>query len=116
VAEFVGAANIVEGRSRGGGVFDTIAGMLTKVDQSVPSGDTVKLSWRPEDMHVAAPGVRPDIAGARVVSTVFHGNLIELVVDAGGQLLRVQIANDAAMTVGEVVDFTISPGRVRVVN
>jgi ABC-type Fe3+/spermidine/putrescine transport system ATPase subunit len=116
VAEFVGAANIVGGESRGGGIFDTAAGTLTSADKSIPAGSSVKLSWRPEDMRIAAPGATPAIAHAKVVSSVFHGNLIELVVDAGGQLLRVQAANDLAIRVGETLAFTIAPDRIRVVD
>ncbi|MEQ1769284.1 MAG: ABC transporter ATP-binding protein [Devosia sp.] len=115
VAEFVGAANIVDGMSRGGGVFETAAGTLTSTNKAIPEGTNVRLSWRPEDMRITQ-GATPDVRRAKVVSSVFHGNLIELVVDAGGQLLRVQVANDVAIDEGAVVDFTIAPECIRVVD
>jgi iron(III) transport system ATP-binding protein len=115
VADFVGAANILEGRSLGSGAFDTPVGRLTVTDQAVPAGETAKLSWRPEDMRLTQ-GTTPDIARAKVVSVVFHGNHIELVVDVSANLLRAQIANDVTLKVGDVVDFAVQSGRVRVVS
>ena len=114
VADFVGAANIIEGKSLGGGGFDTPVGRLTVPDQAVQAGEMVKLSWRPEDMRLTE-GARPDIARAKVVSVVFHGNHIEVVVDVASHLLRVQIDNDVSLKVGDVVDFAVLPGRVKVV-
>jgi ABC-type Fe3+/spermidine/putrescine transport system ATPase subunit len=116
VADFVGAANIVEAVSLGGGSFELPFARLQVADDASAPGEKVKLSWRPEDMRLAAPGTKPDIARARVESVVFHGSRVELVVEAAGRLLRAEIANDIILRPGEVVDFTVEPGRVRVVN
>jgi iron(III) transport system ATP-binding protein len=116
VADFVGAANIIDAVSLGSGVFELPFGRVGVAGDTSSAGETVKLSWRPEDMRLAQPGATPDIPGARVESVVFHGNHVELVVDAAGKLLRVQIDNDISLKPGDVVDFTLQPGRVRVVS
>jgi iron(III) transport system ATP-binding protein len=116
VADFVGAANIIDAKALGGGVFELTFGRLNIPEDSSRAGETVKLSWRPEDMRLAEPGTQPEIPRATVASVVFHGNHIELVVDAAGTLLRVQLANDVALKPGDIVDFTLLPGRVRVVS
>jgi iron(III) transport system ATP-binding protein len=116
VADFVGAANIVEAMSLGHGTFELPFGRLSVANDASAAGHKVKLSWRPEDMRLTQAGATPDIPRATVSSVVFHGNHIELVVDAAGKLLRVQIANDVTLKPGDVVDFSLQPGRVRVVS
>ena len=112
VADFVGAANIVDARSLGRGLFETPVGRLRSDGASIPAGEPVTLSWRPEDMHRA--GGLPDISAAIVSGVVYHGSFVEVMVEAGGELLRAQLPSDAPPRVGDRIDFVLPPDRVRV--
>jgi ABC-type Fe3+/spermidine/putrescine transport system ATPase subunit len=114
VADFVGAANIVDAKNLGGGTFDTPIGRFAIPGAACAAGGQVKLSWRPEDMTIAAGG-SANIAGARVESVVFRGNFIELVVAVSGQLLRAQVASDVSVKQGDRLDFALPPDRIRIV-
>jgi ABC-type Fe3+/spermidine/putrescine transport system ATPase subunit len=114
VADFVGAANIVDAKNLGGGTFDTPIGRFAISGAACAAAGQVKLSWRPEDMTIAA-GRSANIAGARVESVVFRGNFIELVVAVSGQLLRAQVASDVSVKQGDRLDFALPPDRIRIV-
>jgi ABC-type Fe3+/spermidine/putrescine transport system ATPase subunit len=113
VADFVGVANIVEARSLEGGAFETPLGRFTLPGQAHASG-RVKLSWRPEDWRPAANGFG-NVRGARVKNVVYRGNFIELFLDVSGEALRAQVASDARVKPGDVLDFELPPDRIRVV-
>jgi spermidine/putrescine ABC transporter ATP-binding subunit len=115
VADFVGAANIVDATSLGAGAFEAPFGRLTVAGDATAAGQRVKLSWRPEDMKIAALAGTGNIVGAEVRNLVFRGNFIDLMVTASHQLLRAQVASDVALREGEKVDFALSPDRIRVV-
>ncbi len=112
VADFVGAANIIDGRSLGGGLFETPVGRLRSDGASIPAGEPATLSWRPEDMHRA--GGPPDISAAIVSGVVYHGSFVEVMVEAAGELLRAQLPSDTPPRVGDRIDFVLPPDRVRV--
>jgi putative spermidine/putrescine transport system ATP-binding protein len=114
VADFVGAANIVDAASLGAGAFETPFGRLTVAGDGTTAGERVKLSWRPEDMKIVPAGTG-NIAGTQVRNLVFRGNLTDLMVTASDQLLRAQVASDVSLREGETVDFALSPDRIRVV-
>src|SRR6185503_5680526 len=115
VADFVGAANIVDATSLGAGAFETSFGRLTVAGDTTAAGQRVKLSWRPEDMKIASLAGTGNIVGAQVRNLVFRGNFIDLMVAASDQLLRAQVASDVALGEGATVDFALSPDRIRVV-
>ncbi len=115
VADFVGAANLVEARSLGQGLFDTPIGRLRQDGPAVAAGEQVTLSWRPEDMRLVRDGTA-SISGATVTDAVYQGGNVELVLVAGGVPLRALVAADAAPRAGERVDFVLPPERVRVVS
>jgi ABC-type Fe3+/spermidine/putrescine transport system ATPase subunit len=114
VADFVGAANIVDATSLGAEAFEAPFGPLTVTGDTTAAGQRVKLSWRPEDMKIATAGTG-NIVGTRVRNLVFRGNFIDLMVTASDQLLRAQVASDVSLREGETVDFALSPDRIRVV-
>ena len=111
VADFLGAANIVEGQARGG-VAETPVGRFA-IDATALSGP-VKLSWRPEDMRIAGDGAA-NIRDAAVKSVVFRGNFLELFVEVAGQPLRAQLDSDLSINEGDVISFTVAANRIRVV-
>jgi len=113
VADFVGAANLVEGTVRSrepGGTFDveTPFGSL-----SVPStgefrsGAKVLVVVRPEDVSLrnGAGGLR-----GRVLSTGFLGDAVDHVVSVGDVELRVRSSAAAAAQPGSDVGISIEPG------
>jgi ABC-type Fe3+/spermidine/putrescine transport system ATPase subunit len=112
VADFLGAANIVEGEARGGGVVESRVGRFSVAD--TPQSGPVKLSWRPEDMKVAGDGAA-NIRDAVVRSIVFRGNFLELLVEAGGHSLRAQLDSDLPVSEGDMLSFAVPANRIRVV-
>ena len=111
VADFLGAANIVEGQASGG-LVQTPVGRFA-IGEPALSGP-VKLSWRPEDMRIAADG-SANIRDAAVRSVVFRGNFIELFIEVAGQPLRAQLDSDLSINEGDVVSFSVPSSRIRVV-
>ncbi|WP_375450050.1 ABC transporter ATP-binding protein [uncultured Devosia sp.] len=114
VADFVGAANIVDGHSLGEGVFKTKVGTLRTLDRNVPAGKPVTLIWRAEDMQRAGAGT-PDIHDARVSGVVYHGGFVEVIVEVAGELLRAQLPSDTPPRVGDRIGFVVPAERVRLV-
>jgi len=114
VADFLGAANIVEGRAVDGGLIETAVGRFAVADVAASTNGAVKLSWRPEDMKLAATGPA-NIRDATVRSVVFRGNFVELVVEVGGHPLRAQLDSDVPVAEGDRLSFTVSANRIRVV-
>src|SRR5262245_28545938 len=55
VADFLGAANIVDGRMSDGGIVETRVGRFD-IGEAPANAGPVKLSWRPEDMRIADDG------------------------------------------------------------
>jgi ABC-type Fe3+/spermidine/putrescine transport system ATPase subunit len=114
VADFVGAANIVEATSLGGGAYDAPIGTITLLADGTRPGARVKLSWRPEDMKLAPAGAGD--FSARVKSVVYRGNFTELLLHASGETIRAQVASDTSVRQGETVGFDLSPDRIRIVS
>ena len=114
VADFLGAANIVEGRAIDGGLIDTAVGRFAVAEAAAPANGAVQLSWRPEDMKLAATGPA-NIRDATVRSVVFRGNFVELVVEVAGHPLRAQLDSDIPVAEGDTLSFTVSANRIRVV-
>jgi ABC-type Fe3+/spermidine/putrescine transport system ATPase subunit len=114
VADFLGAANIVEGKTLGNGLVDCPVGRFAIAGDLGPAASPVKLSWRPEDMKVATNG-SGNIVGARVRSVVFRGNFVELVVEVADQLLRAQVDSDFSVREGDSLSFALAESRIRIV-
>jgi ABC-type Fe3+/spermidine/putrescine transport system ATPase subunit len=114
VADFLGAANIVDILAIENGVAETPVGRFA-LDGSEPVGNaSLKLSWRPEDMQPVNTGAG-NIRDALVRSLVFRGNFVELTVEAGGHLLRAQIDSESPLREGDRVSLAVAPGRARIV-
>jgi putative spermidine/putrescine transport system ATP-binding protein len=114
VADFLGAANIVEGKALGNGLVDSPVGRFAVPGDLAAAAGPVKLSWRPEDMKIATNG-SGNITGARVRSVVFRGNFIELVVEIADQLLRAQVDSDFPVREGDSISFALAEARIRIV-
>ena len=114
VADFLGAANIVEVTSIGNGAVETPVGHFAIAGDLPAGGNSAKLSWRPEDMQLVPNGTG-NIRDATVRSSVFRGNFTELLVDAAGHSLRAQIDSAVSLREGQRVSFAVRPDRVRII-
>ncbi|MFZ2871248.1 ABC transporter ATP-binding protein [Zavarzinia sp.] len=114
VASFVGESNAIPGKvtARDGEVveIESAAGQrlrgIAAGGRHYPIGESCLLFVRPEQM-------RPDGGAANVIETrlagdEFEGNARHLLLDAGGQRLRMMLVNDGRMP--EVPDSTIMAG------
>ena len=109
VAEFVGAANIVEGTASEGAI------LLPGGRIPVPIGRAGKITLmlRPETIFVVPPDAA-ELKG-RVESVTFVGDRQRIVIaDAAARPLFVDAPNTIAATPGERVGLRIDPARIRV--
>jgi putative spermidine/putrescine transport system ATP-binding protein len=114
VADFLGAANIVAARAIGNGVMESPVGQfMVECEPSMIAGN-VKLSWRPEDMMIAANG-SGNVTDARVRNVIFRGNFTELVVEKANQVLRAHVDSDFRACEGDSLDFTVAENRIRII-
>jgi ABC-type Fe3+/spermidine/putrescine transport system ATPase subunit len=114
VADFLGAANIVDGRAMGGGIVDSPVGRFTIGEASASLSGQVTLSWRPEDMKVVTDG-SANIRDAVIRAVVFRGNFLELLVEVAGHPLRAQLDSDLSAREGDILSFAVPANRIRVV-
>jgi len=110
VADFIGAANVVDGRVEGPvgpGVWRarTAVGPIDFVREATPPTD-VALCWRPEHVRLG----EGELAG-EVLDRSFQGNYTDLTVRSGSMEHRIQVpASDARE--GDRVRFAIDATRV----
>ena len=94
VADFVGSANLIEGKVRGPSgtdgtlIFDAQGGVELEVVGSGGSSDRATVALRSSYIHLGqAPGSHNAVAG-RIHRRMFHGDFIQYVVDwPAGQLI-----------------------------
>src|SRR3954447_6383223 len=91
VADFVGAANLIEGRVVGGGVFETTGGeRLAVAEGGRVGGTTVALRSSYVELRPAGAAVPEgvNVADGTIHRRMFHGDFIQYVVDwPAGQLI-----------------------------
>ena len=115
VADFIGRANLVNGRVRGeeGGltVVDCPLGAIACQRRDFPAGGEATLCIRPEFIHVArgdAPAGR-NVVNGRIETLVFVGEHYETEIRVGESTLLARVDPDAKFGVGEAVNFTLDP-------
>jgi ABC-type Fe3+/spermidine/putrescine transport system ATPase subunit len=106
VADFIGAANLHQGRVAGG-AMQTPFGAIP-VD--APDGGDVTLCWRPESVTLGGP-----LQGC-VTTAAFQGGHMDVFLSAGDATVRLQISGDRDFGVGDTVSFDIARDRVVVLN
>ncbi len=105
-AEFIGQTNILAARlvsvNSDGCELDSPLGKLVSSSRPDLAAPEVLITWRPEDTVPFDVGMRNRVSG-KVVSSVFMGNLTDLVLDAEGVSFRVQRPGSVAWQIGETV-------------
>jgi iron(III) transport system ATP-binding protein len=105
VAAFLGQANLLTGQMLDGHVSCPL-GALT-VDDPPPSGATVTVLVRPEQVHLAQPTSGAGVTGT-VVAREFYGHDAVLEVDvAGSPPVMVRTSGDSLPAVGDVVGLSV---------
>jgi iron(III) transport system ATP-binding protein len=129
VANFIGVANIWEGKIKPDGrqpattTVATTVGDMIVANENVPSGlasdgDDVIVMARPEGLSVAAerPGDSPDatVMPGVLRAEMFRGSHSELLVDVGNHMLRVRSTRSHALAEGSAVFVIASPAALYV--
>jgi putative spermidine/putrescine transport system ATP-binding protein len=109
VAEFIGAANIIEAVAKDG--FIALPGGRIGLADNKADG-TVAVMIRPETIRIVAPG-EASLAG-RVETVSFVGDRVRLTVsEAAERPLAIDAANSTQARVGDRVGLAIDPAAVR---
>jgi ABC-type Fe3+/spermidine/putrescine transport system ATPase subunit len=111
VANFIGVANLVQARAEEGMVAQTALGPLVLAAR-LP-GAEVTLCWRPEDMVIWREGMPNRLDGV-LKQAIFMGNLTELFVSVGDQVLRAQVSGSMGWTEGQTLSFSVAPDLIHV--
>jgi iron(III) transport system ATP-binding protein len=112
VAEFLGAINRLAGTivSENASAMTVDVGamrLVAKKPGAEPPDRSVVVVVRPESVLIDAPESGENCFEGRVRDITYLGSIVELLVDLGGQLLRVQGAPSIRRAVGEAVRLTI---------
>ena len=115
VADFIGRANLVNGRVRGeeGGltVVDCPLGAIACQRRDFPAGGEATLCIRPEFIHVARgeASAGRNVVNGRIESLTFVGEHFETEIRVGELTLLARVDADAKFGVGDAVSFTLDP-------
>jgi len=116
-AEFIGQTNIFAARlvsvNSDGCELDSPVGRLISTRRPELATPDLLITWRPEDMVLFDTGMRNRVS-AKVISSVFMGNLTDLVLDAEGVSLRVQRPGSVAWQLGETVVLGLPEDRIQI--
>ncbi|MCZ6885989.1 MAG: TOBE domain-containing protein, partial [Alphaproteobacteria bacterium] len=118
-AHFIGNTNLIPGRitavDRGGGMvkLDTAMGPMSGIDPNgdLKDGDAVRLSIRPEDMHLAGDATYGDgnaISG-RVVVATFQGSAVEAELACGDETIQCHFGRDADLARDAEIHLEFDP-------
>jgi ABC-type Fe3+/spermidine/putrescine transport system ATPase subunit len=116
-ADFIGQANILEGRpvsvTAAECVLETPVGVLVSSNQPAQPADSLTISWRPEDLVPYASDVRNRLEG-KILRAIFMGNLTNLFVDVNGTVLVAQASGARAWQAGEPIVLGLSPDKIQI--
>ena len=122
VADFIGRANLVGATVRGQDgdrtVVDTVLGPIACQRRDMAPGSEATLCIRPEFMRVAAgaQGAATNRVGGVVESLAFVGEVYEVEIRTGGQLLLARIDPDVDIHEGDAVSFSVDPAHCLLVS
>jgi iron(III) transport system ATP-binding protein len=116
-AEFIGQTNIVAARlvsvNAEGCELDSPLGRLLSTSRPEVGQQEVLITWRPEDMAPFDKSMRNHIS-ATVISSLYMGNLTDLLLEAHGVQIRVQRPGAVEWSLGETVSLGLPEERIQV--
>ncbi|WP_426127980.1 ABC transporter ATP-binding protein [Pararhizobium sp. PWRC1-1] len=123
VAEFIGETNLLSGKviSCSNGLLNVTldGGQAIKVrsDGGLEPGKHVKVSVRPERMEIGPSAERQNELKVRVTDIIYHGDHLQVQVDAGGRSIVIK-ATRKAMTpeIGQEIVASFSPEQCWIVS
>jgi len=106
VADFVGRVDFLRGQVRGGRIELTGLGQALEYDG--PCTGAVVIAVRPENLSLAKPGQKGQLAGV-IVNKYYLGDVSDFRVDVGGAVIRLIAPPESydAMEPGEQVELAI---------
>ena len=120
VADFIGSTNLLPGEvarvsgADGIGEVRTDQGVIRcSFIQSVPQGEKVLVSVRPEDVAIGSAAGAPDSGTlpGKVINRIFLGEVIDYLVQVGSHELKVRAKPDQDHAIGEQVSLRLSIDR-----
>ncbi len=118
-AHFIGNTNLIRGRvdavDRAGGMVkvETALGPMSGFDPNgdLKDGDAVRLSIRPEDMHLAGDAASADgnVVTGRVVVATFQGSAVEAELACGDETIQCHFGRDADLPQGSEIRLEFDP-------
>ncbi len=118
-AHFIGNTNLIPGRitavDRGAGMvkLDTAMGPMSGIDPNgdLKVGDAVRLSIRPEDMHLAGDTAYGDgnALTGRVVVATFQGSAVEAELTCGDETIQCHFGRDADLARDSEIHLEFDP-------
>lgn len=113
VAGFIGLANIFEGTVTGKtdgkysvkAPFGTLS-IACNENETAKEKQTIKFSWRPEDMKPCRPGM-PNRINGKILQSVFMGDITDLFIDVNGSRMRAQTDAAEKLSPGDNIEFCI---------
>ncbi len=122
VAEFIGETNLLSGKvsSFNDGILSVIleGGQLLRVTSAskIEVGKSVKVSIRPEGIELGQSGLGENELRVRVSDIVYHGDHLQVQVEAGNNPLVVKATRQTlAPQIGEEVTASFSPSQCWIV-
>lgn len=112
VAQFLGAANVLEARSGEGLVVDTALGVLTVTQ--MPAWDKGAVAIRPERVLLRATKPATNAARGVVTETIYRGDHVDVYVRVGTLNLRVRTHPSAETAPGKHVYVGLPPEHLEV--
>jgi putative spermidine/putrescine transport system ATP-binding protein len=98
VAQFVGRANLIEGRTADACSVDTPIGRLATLPHGHPAGAPVRLLVRPERIELAGVADRENVFAVDVLRDRFFGSTRRILVAAGAGQLEIETATRAPVS------------------
>ena len=118
VADFIGSTNLLPGVVARASGTDGIGEVRTDEGvvrcsfiQSVPEGEKVLVSVRPEDVAISAGAAAGGTLPGKVINRIFLGEVIDYLVQVGAHELKVRAKPDQDHAIGETVNLRLSIDR-----
>ena len=118
-AHFIGNTNLIRGRivavdhAAGMVKVETAMGPMSGLDPNgdLKEGDAVRLSIRPEDMHLAGDTVKEgsNAVAGRVVVATFQGSAVEAELACGDEMIQCHFGRDASLTRDSEIQLEFDP-------